>query len=149
MRHINIAILGAFSLWMLPACETAPIDAGAYSPPASNHHKLAGTSWVWETDLEQDPTIKFLANGHIGGFTGCNQVGGVFEETADIKDGRHLLKMSEVFSTEMACPTAMETERTFIQAITTSESFKKSSSDALVLFDRDGKEVLRLTKQLR
>ncbi len=146
MRKFSFVLLTTLSAVLYSACETMPTDSVTYSPPASQHHKLSGTSWVWDTELTQDPVIEFKANGHLGGFSGCNQIGGVFQESSEIKDGRHMLGMREVFSTEMACPSTMTIEQSFMQAIIGAKSFKKMSSDILVLFDHDGNEVLRLNR---
>ena len=147
MRLLNVITIGAMSSLILAGCETSPSDPVTVIPPAGNHHhKLADTQWSWDAGLERNPILEFRANGHLGGFSGCNQIGGVFEESEDIKDGRHLFRISEVISTEMACAKGMSEEAQFIKALANANSFTRSSSDLLVLYDTDGDEILRLKK---
>ena len=147
MKKLPNILLALSYAGLIAACETRPADPAPITPPGSSHHKLSGTSWVWEAGLAKNPVIEFKANGHLGGYSGCNQIGGVFEESAEIKDGRHRLGISEVISTQMACSSGMKIEQDFIQAINASESFNKLSADDLILYDKGGNEILRLKRQ--
>lgn len=139
-------ILITFSAVLMSACATNT-DNIDMKEPTSSHQKLAGTSWVWETDLPRDPYIEFKANGHLGGFTGCNQISGVFSETSGIKDGRHVFELGEIITTEMACAEGMDEEGKFLDALGKLRSFKFLGKDRINLFGNDGSEIVSLDRQ--
>lgn len=142
MRHI---ILISFTAALISACMTQPEIVDTL-PPASTHSKLAGSSWTMESDLAKNPYIEFRANGHLGGFTGCNQISGVYTETSDIKDGRHVFELGEVITTEMACPEGMAEEGKFLAALRDLRSFKFAGKGQLSLFQEDGSEIISLKR---
>ncbi len=143
MKKISIAI---FLSGLLSACTTAAPSDAPVLPIGSSHAKLAGTAWHWSTDQPNAPFIKFLANGHIRGSTGCNTISGVYEETTDIKDGRHVFNLGNLITTEMACAAGMATEAAFLQKLTNAAAYKMSG-DKLKLYNDRGDMVFGLDRQ--
>ncbi len=130
----------------LSACTTTATKDDTVLPIGSSHAKLTGSTWQWSTDQSNVPYIKFLANGHIRGSTGCNSISGVYEETMDIKDGRHVFKLGDLITTEMACATGMDTEAMFLRSLGNATSYK-ISSDRLSFYDDKGDAVFGLDRK--
>jgi len=136
---MTIAAVGLIS-----ACTTTdPVEEDRTLPIGSPDSKLAGTSWQWSVDQGPKPYIKFLANGHIRGSTGCNSISGVYQETTDVKYGRHYFSLGDIISTEMACPSGMDTESTFLKALSFADSFSQAA-EQLTLHDEDGTIIVGL-----
>jgi len=136
-------LISIMVLSLLGACTTSTPMNDTVLAVGSSHAKLAGTSWQWDSGQSNYPHITFLANGHIRGSTGCNAISGVYEETSDIKDGRHVLKLGELITTEMACLNGMETEAAFLQKLGNASTFKLSG-DRLRLYSTSGEMLAGL-----
>jgi heat shock protein HslJ len=73
----------------------------------------------------------------VAGFGGCNRMTGSYTI-----DGRRI-ELGPMAMTQMACPTGMETEAAFVEALEAAASFRLLAHH-LELLDADGKVVARL-----
>ncbi len=130
----------------ITACQSTPYEPVDVTPSSSDHSKLAGTAWWWPSQGSSGPYISFLANGHIQGSTGCNAISGVYEETSDIKHGKHLFRLGDIITTEKACPDIMEIEATFLNALRLMTSYNLSS-DQMMVYDENGGLIIRMDRK--
>ena len=121
---ILIAIL------LLSAC-----GGGSFSDPLNN------TSWKLTSINETPPlantsmTVEF-SEGKIGGSSGCNSYGGVYEASGD------KLATDSINMTLMACMDAgvMEQESAFLGILQNAQTFKITDGQLLIL-STDGKSL--------
>jgi heat shock protein HslJ len=128
-----IVVLAACSRTAPPAEEQAP------EPPTP---VLIGTSWVLEApDPDMAPTINFNPGNRASGFTGCNQWFASLEREGD------QLRFNGVGSTRRACHTpAMETERAFLDALSSTRSVAREDA-SLRLLDENSETVATLVQR--
>ncbi len=105
---MKISISG-LALAALAACA-APTRTSLASP------SVAGTTWVaalaGDVDPQQKPRLEFLADGRLGGYTGCNTLGGTWRLAGDA------VQLGTLVMTKRAClgPGA-DVEKRFLAAV--------------------------------
>lgn len=93
-----------------------------------------------EINTESIPTLVFdLEKMMVGGKDGCNSYGAELRNFTETD-----LLLSQISSTKMMCPD-MEIPDQFLNAFTTVVTYKIEGEE-LILFDKDGKEVLAFSK---
>jgi heat shock protein HslJ len=81
---------------------------------------IAGTKWFVPTqgDAADRPRLEFMADGRLGGYSGCNAVSGTWR----MEDGA--LRLGPLIMTKRACPGERdEMERRFLQAVNAQARF--------------------------
>jgi heat shock protein HslJ len=129
--------LAAIGLSGCVACGPKDIS-GDLSP--ETHAKvglLGGTSWalvelngarVNLDSVKAQPFIEFSPDGRLSGMAGCNGMFGVFEADSEI------LEFDGLGTTKMFCPTGMDTEGRFLEALDRTSRYRVIA-DTLVLHD--------------
>ena len=124
-------------IWLLVACGGAP----AAGPGENVAAELEGTEWrLAEYGPADAPvaarpeppiTIKFEADGRIGGSGGCNSYGGTYE-----LDGQSL-KLGQIQSTLMACADAAVTqqESVYLAALGSATTLQRSGDELTMGYD--------------
>jgi heat shock protein HslJ len=142
MRYIKALLLT--TILMLPS-----LAASATS--SSITEKLAGTEWKLVSIGKADApspvvegtavTIKFGADGKVGGSGGCNSYGGDYQVLDDS------LSLSKIISTKKACVAqdAMRQESLYFEALGTAGKFKLADNQLTIFYD-EGRGALSFTK---
>jgi heat shock protein HslJ len=119
-------------LALAAACARAP----APPPPPS---PLIETRWIMAESGADAPTIEF-SQSRAGGYAGCNR----WFAQVDSRD--RALSFTGIGATRRMCsPEVMAIERTFLAALEATKT-ARIESDALVLQDVAGAELLRLNR---
>jgi heat shock protein HslJ len=114
------------------------------TPGGANVDQITGVAWA-ATEISGKPvntrapvTLSF-ADGRASGRSGCNRYSG----TATIEAGR--IRIAEIVSTKMACMEdgAMQTEMTYLQALSGAEAWSVSADGMLTLTGSKGTVVFR------
>ena len=83
-------------------------------------------------------TANFSEDGFLSGFSGCNS----FNASFTTQDGE--ITFGPIASTRMACPTGMEVEQAYLEALSTVQSYEIRGS-TLTLAYNEGADVLTYT----
>ena len=114
------------------------------TPGGANVDQITGVAWE-ATQISGNPvttrapvTLSF-ADGRASGHSGCNRYSG----TATIEANR--IRIAEIVSTKMACMEdgAMQTEMTYLQALSAAETWTVSADGKLTLTGSKGTVVFR------
>lgn len=123
----------------------------ASATPSRITEKLAGTEWKLVSFGKagaQSPvvegmtvTVKFGADGKVGGSGGCNSYGGDYQVLDDS------LSLSKIISTKKACAAqnAMQQEGLYFDALGTARKFKIADNQLTIFYD-EGRGELSFTK---
>lgn len=126
MRLISLSLLV-----LLAACTTSggsdntPPAPDAASPESSG---LVGPTWVLTelpgtTSLQGNggraPDLRFTDDGNVGGFAGCNSMGGPYAAAGDS------LHLGPLAMTLMACDQGMDVERAYAGALDAVTGFRR------------------------
>lgn len=93
-----------------------------------------------------NPDVEFVIDvneGKIHGNTGCNILNGSLEIDMDAANS---ISFSSIITTRMACPPEFNIETELIVALEEASTAKPVSPTEVLLFDSQGKQVLKLTK---
>lgn len=100
--------------------------------------------------VEADENVAYVnlqcAKKKMNGFAGCNYIHGGFQ----LNTAKEHLQFGPIASTRMACPQG-QTESTVLDMLQKTVSFRietEEGQDRLVLFDQDGKTLLKLDKRM-
>lgn len=126
------------------ACAPAPESEGmadTQMPSSDQRTQLEGREWVLDSigsiaeprGAQGKPvTIRFdAAEGHAGGYSGCNQYGAAYTIQGDS------ISFQAAISTKMFCEGAMEVETALLGALERVTRFQVSDS-TLTLFTSEG-----------
>jgi len=150
---ISKLLLNSVLLITLCSSLNAQTAVPSGTNPASAESKLANTQWRLASFNVQGAesavingttvTIKFGADGRVGGSTGCNSYGGEYREQADS------LSFSRLISTKRACleQSANRQEQQYLAALESSRSYKLSDT-GLTIFYGDGRSALNFVNDL-
>jgi putative lipoprotein len=131
----------------LPAvvADLKPPAATAAKPPSGLPALLMRTSWVLtEIDHlsppagvgEGEASIRFLKEGHVSGFTGCNHFDGPFTLT-----GRSV-HFGPIIQTLMACPVSANIEMPYMKALDDAHQVDVQGEE-LYLLNEAGQRIAR------
>ena len=137
--------------WSFPHIESVitPVKvwvaATAAKPPSGLPALLMRTSWVLtEIDHlsppagvgEGEASIRFLKEGHVSGFTGCNHFDGPFTLT-----GRSV-HFGPIIQTLMACPVSANIEMPYMKALDDAHQVDVQGEE-LYLLNEAGQRIAR------
>ena len=128
MRH-SISLL----VFALAACASS-----AGPTPMSS---IAGTKWYvpMPGDAADRPRLEFMADGRLGGYSGCNSVSGTWR----MEDGA--VRLGPLIMTKRACPGERDDmERRFLQAVNAQARF--SIEGGRLVAEAPGGPRLELTR---
>ncbi len=114
-------------------------SSNAAAPLEGTYWKLTylGDTSVDTGSLQKEPNLIFRSDSHrVSGTGGCNNVSGSYQLSGD------QLTFGQMASTMMACAKGMETERSFLEALSRVKQWKIKGQE-LTLLDADGKQLLR------
>jgi heat shock protein HslJ len=120
---------------------TAQTPASARTESSGAENKLANTQWrltsFGASDTESPViegttiTLKFGADGRIGGSGGCNSYGGDYRAQGDT------LSFSKIISTKRACleQSANQQEQRYFSALESASKFKLADNRLMIFYD--------------
>lgn len=135
MKLASIVVTAA-ALLALAACGgDEETGVGEVADPAA----LEGTAWVLSGGIEVDgwqraaPSVSF-ERGRIGGSSGCNQFGGIYEVSGS------QLEVTELFSTLIGCrPPASDVEEEFMDTLEATPEWRLDGEE--LVLESDGGEL--------
>ncbi len=125
-----------------------PLPEAAPAQPVAGEQKLENIVWhatrINDTAVPEDVkiTMELDGKGRLAGRGGCNGYSGPYE----LADKDQLVLGGGIVSTKMACMGAAgELEQSYFDALSQVKTYRFGQDGALVLTDKDGKDVLQFT----
>ena len=106
----------------LTACAS---PAANTAPEASMTPSIAGTKWFvpMQGEAADRARLEFMADGRLGGYTGCNTISGTWR----MEGGA--VRLGQLIMTKRACPGERDVmERRFLQAVNADARFALEGS---------------------
>jgi heat shock protein HslJ/uncharacterized lipoprotein NlpE involved in copper resistance len=132
------------------AVVAVSLPGGAQKSQNESSAPLIDTPWVL-TELANQPvpagagqretTIRFMSEGRVAGFTGCNRFSGSYS-----LEGR-LLRFGALAMTQMACPEGRGVEAEYMKALEATRQFQLHGA-TLDLLDAGGRNAARFKASL-
>jgi len=112
----------SFLFFALAACASPPgsAPAAATAGETAMTPSIAGTKWYVpiQGEAADRPRLEFMADGRLGGYSGCNSVSGTWR----MEGGA--VHLGPLIMTKRACPGERdEMERRFLQAVNAQARF--------------------------
>lgn len=122
------------------ACSSPTVSA----PIEKMEWSLTAIDGAALSDVPQKPITLQLnaAEKRASGFAGCNRFNGTYQLDAQE------ISFGPLMATRMACPTGLQSETKFLDAMRTVTTFA-IMDDTLTLYNADAKETLRFTGSKR
>lgn len=103
---------------------------------------ISGASWqLHGSELEQPPTIQFMSDDSVFGFSGCNRYQGKYELTGEG------LRFQPLAATKMMCSSAqMQAEQEFFESLAQATIFNVGDNGNTLQLRNNGETLLRFVK---
>ena len=143
MKHLTFLLISL--VFITSACTSSPIggdQAGKLAVPSQWKLVSFGKSGAESPVIQGSSiTLKFEANGQVGGAGGCNSYGAKYETR------ENTLAIKDMTSTLMACANEQvtEQEQRYFEALNTAARFE-ITGDNLTIWYQDGQSRLNFVK---
>ncbi|MEM1114137.1 MAG: META domain-containing protein [Pseudomonadota bacterium] len=141
LRFINTDYIDPFADGPLSVLVRAAPGATPAVAATPDTPELAASAWALDTlGGEEAPTgagakpltLEFDENGRAGGFAGCNRFTGTYSLEGAAEQDRPL-SFGPMAATMMACPSGMDVEREYLQALESVDAFDLDAGRLVLL----------------